>query len=268
MEQLKTIGRELAMGSQGGFGQSKEFLELVKSIGESRSKAEEDRIVLREIETLKRRIAEPDIPKRKMKEYIIRLLYVEMLGHDASFGHIHAVKMTHDDSLLLKRTGYLAVTLLLNDDDDLIILIVNTIQKDLKSDNYLVVCAALNAVCRLISEETIPAVLPSVVDLLAHPKDAVRKKAVMALHRFHHKSPSSVSHLISNFRKKLCDNDPGVMGATLCPLFDLIAVDPSPYKDLVVSFVSILKQVAEHRLPKSYDYHQMPAPFIQVCFGD
>ena len=157
MEQLKTIGRELAMGSQGGFGQSKEFLELVKSIGESRSKAEEDRIVLREIETLKRRIAEPDIPKRKMKEYIIRLLYVEMLGHDASFGHIHAVKMTHDDSLLLKRTGYLAVTLLLNDDDDLIILIVNTIQKDLKSDNYLVVCAALSAVCRLINEETIPA---------------------------------------------------------------------------------------------------------------
>ncbi|XP_029129398.1 AP-4 complex subunit epsilon [Cajanus cajan] len=264
MEQLKTIGRELAMGSQGGFGQSKEFLELVKSIGEARSKAEEDRIVVREIETLKRRIVEPDIPKRKMKEYIIRLLYVEMLGHDASFGYIHAVKMTHDDNLLSKRTGYLALTLFLNDDHDLIILIVNTIQKDLKSDNYLVVCAALNAVCRLINEETIPAVLPSVVDLLAHPKDAVRKKAVMALHRFHLKSSSSVSHLVSNFRKKLCDNDPGVMGATLCPLFDLIALDPSSYKDLVVSFVSILKQVAEHRLPKSYDYHQMPAPFIQI----
>ncbi|KAJ4845832.1 hypothetical protein Tsubulata_015048 [Turnera subulata] len=264
MEQLKTIGRELAMGSQGGFGQSKEFLDLVKSIGEARSKAEEDRIVLREIETLKRRIIEPDIPKRKMKEYIIRLVYVEMLGHDASFGYIHAVKMTHDDSLVLKRTGYLAVTLFLNEDHDLIILIVNTIQKDLKSDNYLVVCAALNAVCKLINEETIPAVLPQVVELLGHPKEAVRKKAIMALHRFYHKSPSSVSHLISNFRKRLCDNDPGVMGATLCPLFDLIAVDVTSYKDLVISFVSILKQVAERRLPKTYDYHQMPAPFIQI----
>lgn len=264
MEQLKTIGRELAMGSQGAFGQSKEFLDLIKSIGESRSKAEEDRIVIREIETLKRRISEPDIPKRKMKEYIIRLLYVEMLGHDASFGYIHAVKMTHDDNLLSKRTGYLAVTLFLNDDHDLIILIVNTIQKDLKSDNYLVVCAALNAVCRLINEETIPAVLPLVVELLSHGKEAVRKKAVMALHSFHRKSASSVSHLVANFRKRLCDNDPGVMGATLCPLFDLISDDPSPYKDLVVSFVSILKQVAEHRLPKSYDYHQMPAPFVQI----
>lgn len=64
--------------------------------------------------------------------------------------------------------------------------------------------------------------------------------------------------------QRLCDNDPGVMGATLCPLFDLITADPSSYKDLVMSFVSILKQVAEKRLPKSYDYHQMPAPFIQV----
>ncbi|KDP28329.1 hypothetical protein JCGZ_14100 [Jatropha curcas] len=264
MEQLKTIGRELAMGSQGGFGQSKEFLDLVKSIGEARSKAEEDRIVLGEIETLKRRIVEPDIPKRKMKEYIIRLVYVEMLGHDASFGYIHAVKMTHDDNLLLKRTGYLAVTLFLNEDHDLIILIVNTIQKDLKSDNYLVVCAALNAVCKLINEETIPAVLPQVVELLGHSKEAVRKKAIMALHRFYQKSPSSVSHLVSNFRKRLCDNDPGVMGATLCPLFDLITTDVNSYKDLVISFVSILKQVAERRLPKSYDYHQMPAPFIQI----
>ncbi|CAN1779685.1 AP-4 complex subunit epsilon [Linum perenne] len=264
MEQLKSIGRELAMGSQGGIGQSKEFLDLVKSIGEARSKAEEDRIVIGEIETLKRRLVEPGIPKRKMKEYVIRLVYVEMLGHDASFGYIHAVKMTHDDNLFLKRSGYLAVTLFLNEDHDLIILIVNTIQKDLKSDNFLIVCAALNAVCKLINEETIPAVLPQVVELLGHQKEAVRKKAIMALHRFYQKSPSSVSHLVSNFRKRLCDNDPGVMGATLCPLFDLINRDVSLFKDLVVSFVSILKQVAEHRLPKTYDYHQMAAPFIQI----
>lgn len=187
-----------------------------------------------------------------------------MLGHDSSFGYIHAVKMTHDESVILKRTGYLAVTLFLNEDHDLIILIVNTIQKDLKSDNYLVVCAALNACCKLINEETIPAVLGQVVELLGHSKEAVRKKAVMALHKFWIRSPGSVSHLVVNFRKKLCDNDPGVMGATLCPLYDLILLDVNPYKDLVVSFVNILKQVAERRLPKSYDYHQTPAPFIQI----
>lgn len=54
------------------------------------------------------------------------------------------------------------------------------------------------------------------------------------------------------------------MSAALCGLYDLIVTDAAPYKNLVASFVSILKQVAEHRLPKTYDYHRTPAPFIQV----
>ncbi|XP_019421448.1 PREDICTED: AP-4 complex subunit epsilon-like isoform X2 [Lupinus angustifolius] len=267
MKQFKSLGREFAMGSQSKelfHNHSKEFQLLIKSIGDSKSKSEEDRIVFNQIQTLKTQLTEPNISNRNIKEYIITLLYIEMLGHDASFGYIHAVNITHRDNLKLKRIGYLAVTLFLHDNHDLIILIVNTIQKDLKSDSYVVVCAALNAVCRLINEDTIPAVLPQVVELLGHSKEAVRKKAVMALHRFFQKSPSSVSHLVANFRKRLCDNDPGVMGAALCPLFDLVTVDANSYKDLVVTFVNILKQVVERRLPKNYDYHQMPAPFIQV----
>jgi AP-4 complex subunit epsilon-1 len=37
---------------------------------------------------LKKKIVELDVPHKKMKCTIIRLVYIEMLGDDASFGYI------------------------------------------------------------------------------------------------------------------------------------------------------------------------------------
>lgn len=67
--------------------------------------------------------------------------------------------------------------------------------------------------------------------------------------------------------QSVCDADPSVTSAALCALFDLITADPRPYKNMTGAFVNILKQVAERRLPKPYDYHGTPAPFIQVRRG-
>ena len=35
----------------------------------------------------------------------MRMIYFEMLGHDAEFGFIHAVKYTQKDKLIEKRLG-------------------------------------------------------------------------------------------------------------------------------------------------------------------
>ena len=190
-----------------------------------------------------------------MKEYLIRMLYVEMLGHDASFGHIHGVKLAHSRALLEKRVGYLAVTLTLHKDHTFMLLLINTIQQDLKSDNYLEASMALTVVSKLVNAETIPAVLPLVVKLLDHKEGNVKKKAVMALHRFHQIDPQTIATLGAPIRKALCDSNISVMAASLNLFLDLCATKASAYKDLVPDFVSILKQVIEHRLPRDYDYH-------------
>jgi hypothetical protein len=101
------------------------------------AKVEEDAIIAREVDTLKRRLADPDLDKSRMQEYLLRLVYVEMLGHSASFGYIHAVKLCCEHHLPTKRVGYLAVSLFLDDTHDLLILIINTLQQDLKSNDPL-----------------------------------------------------------------------------------------------------------------------------------
>lgn len=76
--------------------------------------------------------------------------------------------------------------------------------------------------------------------------------------------PAAIEQMDMKMKKALCDKDPSVMSATLNYFADEVKQRPSDFKDLVNSFVVILKQVVEHRLPRDYDYHRIPAPWVQM----
>lgn len=40
--------------------------------------------------------------------------------------------------------------------------------------------------------------------------------------------------------------------------------NPESYKDLTTSFVAILKQVVGGKLPMDFNYHSVPAPWLQI----
>lgn len=72
------------------------------------------------------------------------------------------------------------------------------------------VCSALTAICKLISPDLINAVLPRTLELLTHSKELVRKKAVMALHRYLQLDPERDGPLAGvdldrHLRQALCD---------------------------------------------------------------
>jgi len=243
---------------------SKELFDLIKSIGEARSKQEEDKIISSEAHSLVDKFKEKSIPDKKMKEYLIRAIYVELLGHDANFAHIAAINMSQSKSLKLKRLAYLACTLFLTEKSNAAILLVATLQKDLLSKVDLEVEAALVTLCKIANVSILEAIMEPVYKLLNHKSSRIKKKAVMVVHKFYQLNPALIDDIDKKMKHALCDKDPCVMAASLNYFHTVIKANPNRYKDLVASFVVILKQVIEHRLPKEYDFHRMPAPWIQM----
>ncbi|XP_044294755.1 AP-4 complex subunit epsilon-1 isoform X2 [Varanus komodoensis] len=199
-----------------------------------------------------------------MKECMVRLIYCEMLGYEASFGYIHAIKLAQQGNLFEKRVGYLAVSLFLHESHELLLLLVNTVVKDLQSTNLMEVCMALTVASQIFPWEMIPAVLPLIEDKLQHSKEIIRRKAVQTLYKFYLIAPNQVQHIHDKFRKALCDRDAGVMAASLHIYLQMVKEDSSRYKDLTGSFVAILKQVVGGKLPVDFNYHSVPAPWLQI----
>uniref|UniRef100_A0A8B9J4K3 AP-4 complex subunit epsilon n=1 Tax=Astyanax mexicanus TaxID=7994 RepID=A0A8B9J4K3_ASTMX len=199
-----------------------------------------------------------------MRELMVRAMYCEMLGYEADFVYIHAIKLAQQGTVLEKRVGYLAVSLFLNESHELLLLLVNTVLKDLQSTNLIEVCMALTVVSQIFPKDMIPAILPLVEEKLSHPKEIIRRKAVLALYKFYLIAPNQVQHIHGKFRKALCDKDPGVMTSSLHIYQQLIKESPASYKDLTGSFVTILRQVVGGKLPLDFNFHSVPAPWLQI----
>uniref|UniRef100_A0A3B3DPW4 Adaptor related protein complex 4 subunit epsilon 1 n=1 Tax=Oryzias melastigma TaxID=30732 RepID=A0A3B3DPW4_ORYME len=237
---------------------------LIRGITELTSKHEEEKLIQHELSSIKEQVSSPNTTMRQMRELMVRAVYCEMLGYEASFSYIHAIKLAQQGNVLEKRVGYLAVSLFLNENHELLLLLVNTVLKDLQSTNLIEVCMALTVVCQIFPKDMIPAILPIVEEKLNHPKEIIRRKAVLALHKFYLIAPNQVQHIHNKFRKALCDKDPGVMTASLHIYLQLIQENAEAYKDLTASFVTILKQVVGGKLPMDFNYHSVPAPWLQI----
>ena len=243
---------------------SKELSELITDIGECRSKQQEDKIMKIEQIKLKEVISKPNATSLQKREYLIRAIYLEMLGQDASFSYLYAVNLTQDKNIMNKRLGYLACSLLLNSESEFYILLVASLQKDLQSDNWLEVYMALGAIAHFSNSLIIQAVSEPVIKLMDHANPQIRKKVAMVLFKFYQVDKNSVPDIEFKMKKLLCDYIPAVMAATL-PYYKEISIEnPEKIKNLVNSFVVILKQVIENKLPKEFIYHKFQAPWIQI----
>ena len=81
-------------------------------------------------------------------------------------------------------------------------MLVNQMQRDLKSSSVLEVYAALIACTNLITSDMVPAISTKVIKALERVNEVVRKKAIVCMHRFYQIVPEVVSR--NGVVEKLC----------------------------------------------------------------
>ncbi|WAR00067.1 AP4E1-like protein [Mya arenaria] len=204
---LKVLSRVLADGLFGNVG------------GSTQSTTNTVNVLNRGFETFVISIRKARSKHGQMKDYLCRTILCHLLGYDVDFGAIHAVKLAQQGTLLEKRTGYLACCLLLNREHELTLLLINTIQKDLKSSNLLDNMLALSAAGQLVPTEMVPSILPLAISKLQHQRELVRQKAVLCLHHLQLLAPELLAHCQESLERALLDKDPGVMAAALHSLY-------------------------------------------------
>lgn len=84
-----------------------------------------------QVKFLKKAVPQITNSKKKLKELVVRAVYVEMLGQDASFAYIKAVELCASTNILHKRVGYLAASLCLSPEHEFRFMLVNQIQRDI-----------------------------------------------------------------------------------------------------------------------------------------
>ena len=242
---------------------STNFVAFVQALGSAKSKQEEDTLISQELAKSKLQLSDNTVDDKMRTELILLLAYCEMCGHAADFGYFSAVSMASSVSPVVKRIGYACASLFLSPEHEFSYLLVSTLQRDLNSTCILEIEAALSTAVKMASVDLIASLIDYTTSLLKHDSPRIRKKTVLLLCTFHRLVPNSTSE-IQVYLSTLCDRDPQVMSAALCLCEEISTTDLEVSRHLTPSLVSILKQIIAHRLPSEYDYHRLPAPWMQI----
>lgn len=243
---------------------NKEIHDLIRNIGEARSKQEEDQIIKKDIEVLKKKTKARITNSKQLRELLIRCIYADMLGHNVDFCHFFAVNMCQNKNLTVKRAGYLACYLLLREDSEFRMMLVATLQKDLLSTSTYNVLIGLNTLCKMISRDNLSSFSEIVMKLLGNANPLIKKKAFCVFGRMLKLSRESLNNYDLKLKDALGDRDPSVMGVALNIYYNESVSSPAKYKDIIKLLVSTHNKILNTKLSRDYDFARIPAPWMQI----
>lgn len=148
---------------------------------------------------------------------LLKLIYLEMFGHDMSWASFHVLEVMSSPKYIQKRVGYLGAAQSFRPDTEVLMLATNLLKKDVSSALPLTISLPLVTLPHVITASLALSILSDLLPRLSHSNPSIRKKTVVALYRLALVHPDTLRPAWPKIKDLLMDEeeDPSVTAATI-----------------------------------------------------
>ncbi|CAL3963203.1 unnamed protein product [Diplocarpon coronariae] len=148
---------------------------------------------------------------------LLKLVYLEMFGHDMSWASFHVLEVMSSAKYLQKRVGYLGAVQSFRPDTEVLMLATNLLKKDLNSTAVTTMSLPIITLPHIITPSLALSVLSDLLPRLTHSHPTVRKKTIVTLYRLALVYPETLRPAWPKIKDRLMDEgeDPSVTAAVV-----------------------------------------------------
>lgn len=138
---------------------------------------------------------------------LLKLVYLEMFGHDMSWASFNVLEVMSSPKYLQKRVGYLAAVQTFRPDTEVLMLAENLLKKDLNSPDKTMMSLPLIAIPHVINPSMANSLLTDLLPRLSHSSPVIRKKTIVTLYRLALVYPETLRPAWPKIKERLLDEN-------------------------------------------------------------
>ncbi|KAK3903088.1 adaptin N terminal region-domain-containing protein [Staphylotrichum tortipilum] len=138
---------------------------------------------------------------------LLKLVYLEMVGHDMSWASFHVLEVMSSQKYHQKRVGYLAAVQSFRPDTDVLMMATNLLKKDAAASAPTIIALPIAALPHLVTPSLAMSLLGDLLPRLSHSHAAIRKKTVVTLYRLALVYPEALRASWPKIKERLMDPD-------------------------------------------------------------
>ena len=208
---------------------SQELKRLVLSIRQSKTAAEERKVVEHEKAQMRSEMSNNKLKQDRKSLIVSKLILIDMLGHDSSFAYFECIRLICANDYKSKKIGYLGISSLCTKSPDILIMCTSQLTRDLGSDNKSIVSLALCTAANIADTTILVCLQPHIVALFTHKDNVIKYRAIAAAIALIRICPETTQDVISNVNEVLMEGSSTV------------------FRSVTVLFTDVLKISYEHK---------------------